>query len=138
MTILQTPGRRLRPWTRPASPGGFSTIAVILSMVFIAMGVMSMTTLFVHEAHRTQAALAQTQLRQLLLAAVPAAQAEVLTPAPRDVPLAVPVADAAVTLHVNGQTVRVTAVYRGFKAAQTLVFENGKLASATLDQTGGQ
>jgi Tfp pilus assembly protein PilV len=124
----------------PARRGtrGFSTIAILLSMVFITMGVMAMTTLFVHEAHRTRAVIAQTQLRQLLLAAVPAAQAEIQRPGAREVPLIVPVEGAAVTLHVQGQTVRVAARFRGFQAVQTLVFEDGKLASAALDQTGGQ
>ena len=122
----------------PGGAGGFSTIAILLSMVFIAMAVAAMTTLFAHEAQRTKGAIAQAQLRQLLLAAVPAAQAEIKTPGSRDVVLEVPVEGATVTLHVQGQTVRVAAAYRGFAAVQTLVFENGKLASATLDQTGGQ
>lgn len=117
---------------------GFSTVAIILSMVFIAMAVAAMTTLFAHEAQRTRAAIAQSQLRQLLLAATPAAQAEIRTPGTREVILAAPVEGATVTLHVQGQTVRVDAAYRGFSAVQTLVFENGKLAAATLDKTGGQ
>ena len=138
MRILLPSPRPHRRRPRHAARAGFSTLAIIASMVFIAMAVMAMTTLFAHEAHRTRASLAQSQLRQLLLAAVPAAQAEVRTPGRRDVALAVPVNGASVTLHVDGPAVRVTAVYRGFTAAQSLVFENGTLASATLDQTGGQ
>ncbi len=124
--------------SRAGSRRGFTAVAVMFATIFIGLAVMAMTVLFGHEAHRTQNALAQTQLRQLLLAAVPAAQSQIQTPGTRDVPLAVPVEGATVTLHVVGRTVHVIAAYHGSKAAQTLVFENGKLASATLDQTGGQ
>ncbi len=137
MTILRSRGLHAGV-VRRASARGFTAIAVMFATIFIGLGVMAMAALFNHEAHRTHAALAQTQLRQLLLAAVPTAQSEIRTPGTRDVPLTVPVADATVLLRVNGQTVQVVADYRGFRAAQTLIFENGKLASATLDQTGGQ
>jgi hypothetical protein len=110
----------------------------VFSTIFIGMAVMAVSALFAHEAQRTRTALAQTQLRQLLLAAVPAAQSEIQTPGTRDVPLAVPVEGATVVLHVNGRAVKVVATYHGSQAAQSLVFENGKLASATLDQAGGQ
>ena len=138
MTILRTQGLHAGAGTRRLSPRGFTAVAMMFATIFIGLGVMAMAALFDHEAHRTHAALAQTQLRQLLLAAVPTAQSEIQTPGTRDVPLAVPVEGATVLLHVNGQPVKVVAAYRGFKAAQTLIFENGKLASTTLDQTGGQ
>jgi Tfp pilus assembly protein PilV len=123
---------------------GVSTIAVILSMSFIVMGVAAMTALFNHEARRTRATLAQTQLRQLLLAAVPAAQAELnsdrqgATSPTRDVTLPTPLPDATVTLHVQNNTVRISATYRGYPASQTLIFSNGTLVEATLESTSNQ
>jgi len=138
MTVIRLPGLSAGAGIRRFSPRGFTAVAVMFATIFIGMAVMAMTVLFTHEAHRTQAALAQTQLRQLLMAAVPAAQTEIQTPGTRDVRLAVPVEGATVVLHVNGQTVHVAAAYHGSQAAQTLVFESGKLTSATLDQSGGQ
>ncbi len=138
MTLLSLPARPACGAIRRPSRRGFTAVAVMFATIFIGMAVTAMTALFAHEAQRTRNALAQAQLRQLLLAAVPAAQTEIRTPGTRDVPLAVPVEGAAVVLHVNGQTVRVDGTYHGSSAAQTLVFENGKLASATLDQSVGQ
>ena len=125
------------------APRGFSTILVISSMVFLSMAVMAMTALFAHEARRTQTALAQAQLRQLLLAAVPAAQEQLIKgrlPAanPVDVSVPVPVEGASLTLHFANSGVTVEARLRAFKASQTLIFDNGKLTSATLTQTAGQ
>ena len=115
------PPARHSPNAHPA-PRAFCTLLIIASMIFIVMAVVAMTSLFAHEAHRTHAALAQTQLRQLLLAAVPAAQAEIQSgPAPRpvrDVTLPVPVEGATLTLHIDGDTVLVQATYRGAKASQ--------------------
>ena len=121
------------------SPRGFMTMFVLSTFIFLAAAVVTMTAVFTHESNRTRTALAQTQLRQLLLAAVPEAQAQLrANPAPRDVPLAMPVEGASVVLHISGDTVVVEARLRAFKAAQTLQFENGKLASSSLTQTFGQ
>lgn len=119
------------------APRAFCTLLVIASMVFLGMAVMSITTLFAHEARRTHSALAQTQLRQLLSAAIPAAQAEMLArPGTHDADVPVPVAGATLHLHIDGQSVTVQAAYRGLKAAQTLTFAAGKLTGATLDDSG--
>jgi Tfp pilus assembly protein PilV len=108
-------------------------------MLFLGIAIMGMTTLFAHEVRRTRTALAEAQLRQLLLAAVPAAQEQLrANTATRDVPLTVPIEEATVNLHIANSTVTVEAHLRGFKATQTLQFDNGKLISATLTQTAGQ
>jgi hypothetical protein len=137
MTIPCSPLLQAGPGSRRSPTRGFAAVTVMFATIFIGMAVMAMTALFAHEAKRTQATLAQTQLRQLLLAAVPAAQSEIQTPGTRDVPLTVPLQGATVVLHVNGRTVHVVAAYHGAQAAQTLTFENGKLAAASLDQAGG-
>jgi type II secretory pathway component PulK len=145
MTFLSTQSPRKSLSEHRRASRGISTIAVILSMSFIVMAVAAMTGLFNHETRRTRATLAQTQLRQLLLAAVPAAQAELnsarqdgATPPTRDITLQTPLPDATVTLHVQNNTVRISATYRGYPASQTLTFSNGTLVEATLESTSNQ
>lgn len=124
---------RNRPHVRRA----FSTMLVIASMFFIGMAVMSMTTLFTHEARRTRSALAQAQLRQFLIAAIPVAESEIKShPQAHDAAMPVPLEGAVVSLHIDGPTVVVRAAYRGQRARETLTFAEGKLTAATLDESG--
>jgi len=118
---------------------GYSIILVLTTMIFVSMAIMGMTTLFGHEVRRTRGALAEAQLRQLMVAAVPAAQEQLRAGGSvRDVPMSVPVEGASVVLHISGTTVNVDARLRDFKASQTLEFDNGKLVSASLTRTAGQ
>jgi Tfp pilus assembly protein PilV len=127
---------------------GFATMMVIASMIFLAAAIVGLSTLFAHEARRTRAAVAETQLRQLLQAGVPAAQAELAANgnSARDVPMVVPVDGAKMQLHIVGaQTdaeVSVAGTYRGFRASQRVRFTRvagGWVVSDTrLEQTGQQ
>jgi len=113
----------------------FGTFMVLAYMVFLSLVVISMTALFAHEARLTRSALHQTQLRQLLMAAVPAAQAEMKSnSAPHDTTFPVPVEGAKVTLHVQPGAVQIDATWQNAHATQTLIFQNGKLVDATLDR----
>lgn len=124
---------------------GFSTMMVILTMFAISGAVVGMATLFARDVTRTRQARAQIQLRQLLIASIPAARQELATNGTRerDVPVTVPLEGAALVIHVapaaSGVEVKVSANYGAFKAAQTLTFSaNYDLTSATLTQTRGQ
>lgn len=125
---------------------GFSTMLVILFMLFLSVVIMALGTLFSHQAHRTRALQAETQLRQLLLAAVPAAKEELKQhgTVSRDAEVTVPVDGARLVLHIApvniGETrVLAAAGLSDFKASQTLFFSNGgELQSATLMQTAGE
>src|SRR6185295_7718619 len=83
---------------------GFATMLVLASMIFLAAAIVGLSNLFAHEARRTRAAVAEAQLRQLLQAGVPAAQAELVANgnAQRDVAMTVPVDGAAMSLHFAG------------------------------------
>jgi hypothetical protein len=130
---------------------GFATALVLGSMVFLTSAIVGMTSLFTHEVRRTRAMLAQTQLRQLLQAGVPTAQAELLAngTTERDLAMPVPVEGAAMSLHISAGTrpadeanVRLAGSLRGFRASQTVKFTRVAggwvVTDAQLDQTGQQ
>jgi hypothetical protein len=130
-------------------PRGFTTVVVVLHLVLVAATLTGIATLFAHEASRTQMAVAQTQLRQLLLASVPVAQAELKSNgiAPRDIRTPIPVEGATLTLHIlppdtaasANVRVRIEASFRHAKAAQVVTFAGeGKLVGAELEVTQGQ
>jgi hypothetical protein len=123
---------------------GFGTVAVILTLTLVGATLLVTSSLFAHEIRRTRSAVAETQLRQLLVAGIPAARAQVGNTGPaRDLPLDTPVDGAQVTLHLEpqnggGLVATVTARYRGQIASQRLAFTpSGDLATATLEKTGG-
>ncbi|MGN6368823.1 MAG: hypothetical protein ACTHN5_11225 [Phycisphaerae bacterium] len=108
---LQIQNRKLKA----GNNRGTALMAAILMMVFIAAAVTAMTTVFTHEAKRTRLSIADAQLRQLLLAADPAAREELArNSSPHDLTLPIPVPDATLTLHIetshnNAATIRATA-----------------------------
>ncbi len=81
---------------------GTALMAAILMLVFVGAAITAMTTLFIHEAKRTHIAVAGAQLRQLLLAADPAAREELARNAtPHEVKLPTPLANATLTLQIQ-------------------------------------
>jgi hypothetical protein len=114
-------------------------------MVLMSGAVMGMGTVLRHEMSRTLDARSQMQLRQILFAAAPAARAELATNGSkaRDVQVALPLEDAALTLHIapaaQGSEVTANATFRKARAAETLTFsQNFDLTGTTLTQTHGQ
>lgn len=142
---------------------GFVTITVVMYLVIASGVLLGMATLFAHEASRTRGVQSQVQLRQLLLAGVPLAQAELQTggSVPRTVEVKVPVDGATMTLRflppetsgvpvaVGPGTVNVTprgsgvqvhleATYKGHQASQVVTLDQaGRLIGAELKFTGG-
>ena len=97
---------------------GTALMAAILMLVFVIAAITAMTTLFIHEAKRTHIAVAGAQLRQLLLAAEPAAREELArNPASHDLTLPTPLTNATLTLQIqstpNTATVRTIAKLAG-------------------------
>ncbi|HEY4329237.1 MAG TPA: hypothetical protein VGN88_05840 [Phycisphaerae bacterium] len=128
-------------------PRAMATILVISSMIFLAAAIAGMTALAAHEARRTRAAQAQTQLRQILLASVPLAKQELSANADaHDQSVALPIEGATLMLQISasnsGKQVLVSAAYHGYKASQTLLFNQQgsqwQLTHSALNQTGGQ
>jgi Tfp pilus assembly protein PilV len=135
----------MTPATRPtnAPPRGSTLIAVLVSFTLIAAAVTAMTVLFATEARRTRAAAVGAQLRQLLLAAPPAALDELQRngTAARHVTVPTPVAGATLTLQVRSDAkdaaeILVIAKTRAGLATQLLRYAGSghqrKLRSATL------
>jgi hypothetical protein len=114
---------------RSTSRRGTALIAVIFMFVLVAATLTALGVLFANEAKRTRSTVAGAQLRQLLLAAMPAASHELDKdgPAARDVVVHTPVDGANLTLHIQpaaDQTahVKVTAKNPSSVAVQTLVY----------------
>jgi hypothetical protein len=111
------------------SSRGFVTVMVIIMFVFIAAAIVSLTLLFATEMHRTRAAVAGAQLRQLLLAATPAVQQELTRhgTAARDITIPTPVTGATLTAHIitiapDKVTIRITAKLPASATSQTLTY----------------
>src|SRR5205085_2051422 len=105
----------------------------------------AMTSLFAAEAARTRDARQQTQLRQLLLAALPIAREEIAARGnlPRDVQCPVPLAGASLTLHIEpaatGTHIFVEARIVKTAARQTLDFStSGELTAVSLPNAENQ
>lgn len=142
---LQGSGHR-----RGSARRGYTLMLVLAAMVLIAGAVAVMGSLFAHEVRRTRGVRAEAQLRQILLASVPAARAELAAhgDGTRDVKLTPPVDGIEWTLHIertaNGAAqVHVLAAYRGFKASQRVNFSHGqgadwKVEDVKLEQSGGE
>jgi len=106
---------------------GFTLIAVIFMFIVIGAAVAAMAVLFATENRRTMGTRAGAQLRQLLLASVPFAEAELQSRGTtvRIISLDTPVRGAKVTLTIQpvdeGKArVRVDAVMGKSAATQTL------------------
>ena len=119
----------LSPCRRATLPRGMAVITVVIMLVLVSAAVTAMTLLFATEARRTHEATAGAQLRQLLLAAEPAALDELQRhdSAARDVTIPTPVASATLTLHItpaggDQAQVHVLAKSTRDQRAQTLTF----------------
>jgi len=113
---------------------GTALIAVIIMMTFVAAAVVAMGVLFTTETKRTRTTVEAAQLRQMLLAAEPAARAELARgTADRDVPLAIPINGGTLNMHFsdagNGKAlVRATAHIGDAVAVSAMTYgrrENG-------------
>lgn len=110
---------------------GVTLAFIVILMGLVAAAVGTLTTLFAAQLQRTSDALAQPQIRQLLLAAAPLSRHELETagPADRTVSPGVPVPGATLTLrfHANGQSavVDVIATFRNERTTQELQFTRG-------------
>jgi len=134
--------------SRPGNSRGFGIVMAIIGMAVVAGVVLIMGALFVHEGKRTRAAMADAQLRQLLVASVPAAKAELVAngDVERDVTVETPVEGARLVLHVQPvagkAAVRASAVLRGFGAGQEMVFEKKaggwEMTDVKLVRTSGE
>ena len=108
------------------APRGTAFIAVIIMMVLIAAAIAAMGALFATEAKRTQSAIAGAQLRQLLLAADPAAREELArNPTPHELTLPTPI--GSLKLHIesassNSATIRTTAHLADSTAISTTTY----------------
>ena len=82
---------------------GLALMAVIMMMVLVGAAIVAMGVLFTGEVKRTRSALAGAQLRQMLLAAEPAAREELARGiAERDVTVSMPVNGGTMSMHVSG------------------------------------
>jgi hypothetical protein len=121
---------------------GTAFMAVIIMMVLIAAAIAAMGSLFAAEAKRTKNTIAGAQLRQLLLAADPAAREELARNAtPHELSLPTPI--GSLKLHIESAssttaTIRTTARLPDAVMVSTTTYtriENGEgwtLQSATL------
>jgi hypothetical protein len=118
-------------------PRGFSIMIVMAAMVIAASAVAAISLVFSGDARRTRAALAGPELRQLLLAGIPAAPDELAArgPAPREVTVPTPLPGAVLKLRIappqsgpgsqsgpaaDSADVHITAEFKSFRAAQTV------------------
>ena len=130
---------------------GFAVLMVLGTMLLVGATVVGMGALCEHEMARTRSALTETQLRQLLTAAIPTAQAELAKTGPteRDVTMPTPVDGAKVTLHVAMQPsavpaaqVTVRAELGGYWASQAVHYESSgggwTITEVRFTDSGGQ
>ena len=160
---MKTHRTHLKQAERATGARGFVTITVVLYLAIASAALLGMAELFAHEFSRTRGVQDEAQLRQLLLAGVPLAQAELKTGGgtPREVSVAIPVEGAKMTLRVlppqeanvpavsgpaavlvtppgSGVQVRLEATYRRSKASQIVTLDReGRLLGAELKYSGG-
>ena len=129
---------------------GFAIMLVMGTMIFMGMAIVAMSVLFAHEARRTRSVVAAGQMRQMLLAAVPCAAAELSARGntTREIAIPTPVEGASLALHVapgesgeGSALVMARAGYRGYRAEQSIKFVrtadgSWKLVDAKLTRTG--
>ncbi|HVX83309.1 MAG TPA: hypothetical protein VH253_00690 [Phycisphaerae bacterium] len=123
---------------------GTALMMALVMMALVGAAVAALTVAFAADAHRTRMARITAQQRQLLLAATVMAGDELQAhgAAPRNLPLATPVAGSTLTLSIapgqEGATTIVTArcMYGGSAGTETLTYrQNGgswRLSDARL------
>jgi hypothetical protein len=121
MTLRRNPPTAL---ARSRHRGFVMIVAItLLGLVGATLAVMAM--LFAGEAKRVQSVMAETQLRQLLIAGEAAARSRLdagATTQPVTVELPPALAGASVTISGDSTSVRIAASYQGRHAAQTVSY----------------
>jgi hypothetical protein len=135
---------------RTVHPSGFATMLVIVLLMLSGAAVLALSTQFAGDARRTQRATVGAQLRQLLEAAIPIAQAQLAEERAdlRDLTVPTPVAGASLVLHFapagegaggGVREVRVVAGWRSMQAREKLDFakvgNRWSLQNAALTQS---
>jgi hypothetical protein len=132
--------RRSRNRIRRLRHRGFVMIVAISLLALAGATLAVMATLFAGEAKRVQAASAETQLRQLLVAGEAVARSRLNTGAATQavkVELPEQLAGAEVTVAGDAGNVRIEAQFLGRHAAQTVSYvrdgDKWRIAKVTLD-----